>query len=505
MSKTYRPWTPLQPYLLPPSPTEWLPKNHLVYFVLEVVSQLDLSAIELAIAAKDPRGERPYAPRMMVALLIYGYCIGVFSSRRLARATYEDVAFRVLASESHPHFTTINDFRLAHGDALGSLFVQGLRLCERAGLVQLGHVSLDGAKLLANASKHKAMSYKRMQDEEARLRAEVDALLRRAAEVDREEDALFGVGRDPWDLPEELSHREGRLARIQAAKAELEREAADERARQLRDQEQSLKAKAADPAVSPNKRKEAATLAAKRAQQALTLDSADKKPSDDDEPPAASAGDLPRHRPSTTSDGKPAPKAQRNFTDPDSRIMQKSGTFIQAYNAQIAVDGEHQIIVAHAVTNQSPDTEHLPPMMKRIKEATGRYPERLTADSGYYSNANVEHCEELAVDPYICVGRTKHDGTLTLNPTASPGPTRDRMVAKMTSHRGRAVYSRRKVIVEPVFGQIQQARGFRRFSMRGLLKSRWEFGLVCFGHNLLKLFRSARSGSSANALAAGYA
>src|SRR5688572_8929512 len=260
MGKAFRPWTPNQPYLLPPSPTEWLPEGHLVYFVLETVQELDLEAIETAIAAKDPRGERPYSPRFMVALLLYGYCTGVFSSRRLARATYEDVAFRVLAGEAHPYFTTINEFRLTHGEALGGLFVQGLRLCERAGLIKLGHVALDGAKLLANASKHKAMSYQRMKDDEARLRAEVEALLRRADEVDRQEDELYGSGHDPWsDVPEELKRRETRLQRIRAAKAELEQEAAAARAAELRERAAEHDQKAQDPEVDPAERERAAT------------------------------------------------------------------------------------------------------------------------------------------------------------------------------------------------------------------------------------------------------
>jgi len=194
VAKSYEQWSPLQPYLLPPSPLEWLPEDHLAFFVLEVIEQLDVGAIENRIQAKDGRGQRPYSPRMMMALLLYGYCVGVFSSRRIARATYEDVAFRVLASDKHPHFTSINQFRLDHIEAFRVLFVQGLRLCAQAGLVKLGHVSLDGTKILANASKHKAMSYKRMQEQEAKLRAEVDRLLARADEIDLQEDEMFGVG-----------------------------------------------------------------------------------------------------------------------------------------------------------------------------------------------------------------------------------------------------------------------------------------------------------------------
>jgi transposase len=493
VSKRYRPWAPLQPYLLPPSPNEWLPKDHLAYFILDVVEELDLGAIEQAIAAKDPRGERPYAPQMMVALLLYGYCVGVFSSRRIARAAYEDVAFRVLAAGARPHFTTINDFRLVHGPALGALFVQGLHLCQRAGMVKLGHVSLDGTRILANASKHKAMSHKRMQEEEARLRAQVEELLRRADEVDRQEDELYGVGRDPWtDVPAEMAVRENRLAIIRAAKAELAKEAAATRAAQLRDQAQVLQRKSHDPARSPKKRKEAATRAVNRAQQALALDPP-RRDDDDDDPPAGPDADLPSHRTPAKPDGTPTPTAQRNFTDPDSRIMVKNGAWVQAYNAQLVVDSAHQIIVAQAVTNQSPDPEHLEPMLDRVRHNTGQHPEKVSADSGYYTDDNVAACEEREIDPYISVGRATHGGRQTFNAMARPSPTRDRMLLKLQSDAGRAVYARRKVIAEPPFGQIQEARGFRRFSLRGLTKVRWEWALVSLTHNLLKLFRHQRA------------
>ena len=492
MSKSYRPWTPLQPYLLPPSPTEWLPDGHLAYFILEVVQELDLAAIERAIRSKDPRGERPYSPRMMVGLLLYGYCVGTFSSRKMARASYEDVAFRVLCAGEHPYFTTINEFRLKHGPALGDLFVQGLRLCQRAGLVKLGHVSLDGSKILANASKHKAMSYKRMQEEDARLRAEVSALMQRAAEIDAQEDELFGVGRDPWlEVPEELRGREARIARIRAAKAELEKEAAAERAAQLRENAEDQEKKAADTSVDPVERRRAATRAAKSRAQAKDLDRRD-----DDDPQAGAGGDLPRHHTNAKPDGTPSPDAQRNFTDGDSRIMLKNGAWVQAFNAQIAVDGANQIIVGETVTNQPPDTEHLMPVLDRVHQNTGSYPEVMSADSGYYSDANANSCEERGVDAHLSVGRASHSGEETFNAIARPSATRDRMQAKLQTHIGHAVYSRRKAIVEPVFGQIQAARGFRRFSLRGLIKVRWEWRLVCLTHNLLKLFRARTSATS---------
>ncbi len=234
--KQYRPWSPKQGFLLPPSPLDWLPEGHLAYFILELVAELDLGEIERAIQAKDSRGTRPYSPGMMVALLVYAYCVGVYSSRKIERATYEDVAFRVLAAGQHPFFTTINEFRKTHLDALAGLFVQVLQLCRRAGLVKLAHVAVDGTKVQAAASKHKAMSYRRMSEEEARLRARVDELLARAEAVDQEEDARFGEGQRDEDLPEELRRSEGRLERIQQAKAQLEADARASRAAELRDQ-----------------------------------------------------------------------------------------------------------------------------------------------------------------------------------------------------------------------------------------------------------------------------
>ena len=485
MAKSYRPWSPLQPYLLPPSPTEWLPEGHLAFFILEIIEQLDLSGIEAAVQAKDGRGERPYPPKMMLGLLLYGYCAGVFSSRRIERATHEDVAFRVVCGGHHPHFTTINEFRLVHREAFVALFVQGLQLCQRAGLVKLGHVSVDGSKILANASKHKAMSYKRMQEEEARLRAEVAALMARADEINHLEDEQYGAGRSYEELPEELKRRESRIAVIKAAKAELEREAAAARAAELRDLAKGQEIKAANPTVSPDERKRAANRARKS-----QLAARDLFGGDDDPPAGAAGGDLPQHRVPAEPDGKPKPKAQRNFTDPDSRIMMKGGAFVQAFNAQVVVDGAAQVIVAQAVTNQAPDVEHFIPMLQRVEAGLGAAPERVSADSGYYSKKNVEHSESHGVDAYISVGRATHcSDELRFTATAHPGPERDRMLAKLRTPMGRATYGRRKAIVEPVFGQIQAALGFRRFSLRSLAKVRCEWALVCLVHNLRKLFR----------------
>jgi transposase len=475
---------------------EWLPEKHLAYFILDVVGELDLGQIEEAIQQKDARGERPYAPGMMTALLFYGYCVGEYSSRRIARATFEDVAFRMIAGGEHPHFTTINQFRLDHGESLGGLFVEVLLMCQRAGLVKMGHVALDGAKIKAAASKHKAMSYKRMNKDEARLQAEVEEMLRRAEQIDKEEDQLYGVGQDQEDLPAELSRREERLKRIRAAKAELEKEAAEGRAAELREQAERQRAKGDDESLADHERKRARTRAKKAEQKAVAFAPETKENRDEGE---ADQKELPLHRVASEVDGKPKPTAQRNFTDPESCIMVKDGAYIQAYNAQIIVDEAHQVIIAHGVSNQSPDQEYLVPMVERMLDSGAQAPQALLADSGYFSKNNVKHLQKRCVDPYVAVGR---EGTaaapLTEASTASQS-VRASMREKLSKGQGKTVYSRRKVIVEPVFGQIEEARGFRRFSQRGQAKVRCEWALVCLTHNLLKLFRHQVRGSPATA------
>jgi transposase len=472
--------------LLPPSPMEWLPEGHLAYFVLEVVRELDLGAIEEAIQKKDPRGERPYAPKMMTSLLLYAYCAGVFSSRKIERATYEDVAFRVIAGGAQPHFTTVNTFRLVHREALAGLFVQVLRLCARAGLKTMGHVSLDGSKVQANASKHKAMSYGRMKDDEKRLAAEIEALLRRAEETDAKEDAEYGRDKRGDELPAELQRREDRILRIRAVKAELEKEAAEARAATLRANAQELRQKVEDLATAPKARKEAVTLAAKSDQRANELAPRDDRDDDDDNDGSGSV-QLSLHRVPATPEGKPKDNAQRNFTDGDSRIMIRNGVFMQAYNAQAAVS-EDQIIVAHGISNNGADAEHLVPMLERVRENCGQMPTVFTADNGYLSEANVGHCEKSGIDAYIAL-RKKDAKSTDFPPATSAAHMRFSMQLKLHTPAGRAIYARRKVLTEPVFGQIKSAMGFRRFSLRGLLKVPSEWGIVATCHNLLKLFR----------------
>lgn len=487
MSKNYRPWNPDQSYLFPPSPREWLPKNHLAFFLLDIMDQFDLEKIEEAIQEKDPRGERPYDPRMMVALLVYCYCTGVYSSRKIEMATYEDVATRVVTGESHPHFTTINEFRRVHRETLGLLFFAALDMCRRAGMVKMGHVAIDGTKVKANASKHKAMSYKRMQEKERELLEQVKKLLERADEVDDQEDELYGKGKREWEMPEELLDRETRLRRIREIKAEMDAEAKQKRAQQLREQGKELREKAKGE-ERERVRKGLESTARARDAKARELDPG----GEDEQESETKATALPEHSIRVTPDGEPKPEAQCNFTDPESRLMQGSDGLIQAYNCQIAVDDQHQVIVANGVTNQPPDCHNLLPMVHRIEESCGQMPEHVSADNGYW-NAEVEKdCAKLGADALVATGRVKHGKS---GPPTKTGPppddldARGRMRHKLDTEQGRELYSRRKCIVEPVFGQIKEARGFRRFSFRGLDAVNAEWSLLSACHNLLKLFR----------------
>lgn len=482
--KSYRPFAPDQSYLLPPSPRDWLPAGHLAYFVLDMVRDLDLSAVERPLQAKDARGERPYSPTMMVSLVLYAYATGVFSSRRIERATVEDVAFRFLSAGEHPHFTTINGFRGLHREALADLFVQVLEACMSAGLVKLGHVAIDGTKMKANASKHKAMSFDRMLKDDVRIRAEVEALLSQAEAADAAEDTLEGV----YDPQEEIRLREEKLKKMAQVREALRRETAAKRAARLEAQAAELREKAADPNTSPRDQKGFVTIAANRDQKAQALKPTESRDPDDDD----SGDDLPRNTPPSTPDGEPKPNAQRNFTDPQSRIMFRDGSFLQAYNAQIAVDEENQIIVAAALSNQSPDTEYFDPMLRRVVENCDAVPSRVTADAGYFSPANVQLAESLGAEPFIAVGGHRRDGLPDEKalPVGSRSAAADEMKALLQTKSGHAAYARRKATVEPVFGQIKSCRGYRQVSFRGLFKNRCEWLLVCATHNLLKLWRS---------------
>jgi transposase len=461
MRRIYLSYDPEQQLLLPPDLREWLPEGHLALFISDVVDELDLSEILGHYESGDGRGRPPYHPLMMVKLLVYGYCIGKVSSRKLEQATHEDVGFRVLACNQHPDHDSIANFRQLHLPELAGLFVQVLKMCERAGLVKLGHVAIDGSKLRANASKHKAMSYERMGVKEQQLVAEVERLLKEAEETDAAEDKRYGKGVRGDELPAELARRESRLRKIREAKASLEAEA--------KEQAQAAAA-AVEAKLAARKQREEETgkKTRGRAPQVVNVDEA-----------------------------KPEPKAQRNFTDPESRIMKDgaTGSFEQSYNAQIAVDGQAQIIVAATLTQAANDKQQLVPVLAEVKTNVGRLPEKVTADSGYFSTAAVTSEVISTVDLYVTPDRSKQTEEPAELPAASPPPFEldqdviARMREKLKTEHGRAVYKQRKMIVEPVFGQVKEVRGFRRFSFRGLQKNEAEWSLICLTHNLLKLFR----------------
>ena len=432
MPKGYRSYLPEQELLLPPSLREWLPENHLVYFVSDVVDQLDLSAMH-AVYEKERRGQPPYDPRLMTKLLVYGYCTGVFSSRRIQKRLQEDIPFKVLAAGNEPDFRTISDFRKIHIGTLQNLFEQVLAMAMECGAIKLGRVSLDGTKLKANASKHKAMSYGRMKEKQQQLKEEVQQLLEQAEAADKAEDRQYGDKRGD-ELPEELRRRESRLAKIKMAKKIVEQRARDK-----------------------------ATEEGKSAEEAKQT--------------------------------KPDDKDQYNFTDPESRIMKSADGFVQGYNAQAAVEPALLLIVGQSVTEVANDKKQLMPMVELIEQQSGQRPEAILADNGYCSEENLEQLEspdqpKRKIEGFIATGKQKH-GEHRKPAKRGPlpkGATRvERMKQKLKTKVGKAVYAARKCVVEPVFGQIKQARGFRQFLLRGKEKVRGEWALLCLTHNVLRL------------------
>jgi transposase len=426
MAKTYRPYVPEQDLLLPPSLRDWLPENHLAFFVSDLIDQLDLSAITTVYEEED-RGYPPYHPVMLTKVLVYAYCVGVFSSRKIQRRLAEDVAFRVLAAGNAPDFRTIADFRKTHLPALRGFFEQVLRLARELGAPRVGRVALDGSKIKANASKHKAMSYGRMREKQRQLREEVKQLLDQAEAADAAEDAEYGPDRRGDELPADLQRRESRLKRIREAKRALEARAKAE---------------------------------------------------------AAAAG-----KPAESA--KPDPKAQYNFTDPASRIMKGPDGFVQGYNVQVAVD-ELQLIVGQAVTQETNDKKQLMPMIRTIEQQSGDTPDQVLADAGYCSDENLIAIADTTVDAYISTRKQKHGerpGPCPRGPVPNTATRVDRMARKLLTKAGARVYAARKGIVEPVIGQIKQARGFRQFLLRGFEKVQGEWSLVCTTHNILKLYR----------------
>jgi transposase len=441
MSKRFLPWDVDQVSLFPPSVSDYVPASHPAHFVRDLVrDELDLEAVYASY--DDARGAPAFHPVMMTALLLYAYTQGIYSSRRIARACENRLDFHAVTASAKPDFRTISEFRKRHLKALSGLFVQVLKLCAEAGLVKLGHVALDGTKIKANASKHKAMSYARMQKAEAALAAEVAGWLKAAEAADRKDDASLGAGQRGDELPDWVADKQQRLARIREAKAALEAEAkaqADAKAKATHD--------------------------------------------DDDRGGGPRPGRKPKHPP-----GTPKPKAQRNFTDPDSRIMPAKDGFIQAYNGQVAVDATAQVIVAHTLSNSSADAPWLIPLTDAVtRNMGGKKAKEISADAGYCSEANLAGLKARKISAYIATGQAKRP--TTGGKVGGPLTQAMRRKLKLGGHRSR--YRLRKQLPEPVFGQIKQARGFRQFLLRGLDKVKDEWGLVCVAHNLTKLWAAA--------------
>ena len=427
MPTTFRRYTPEQDILLPPSPRDWLPEGHLAYFISDTADNVDLSSFYKPYEG-DGRRNSPFEPRMMVKVLLYGYATGTFSSRKLAKKLHEDVAFRFLSGENFPSHRTIADFRKQHLAAFQEVFVQVVRIAKELGLVKLGTVAIDGTKVKASASKHKAMSYGRMQQEDQRLRAEIEALTTRASQVDAEEDTVHGTENSGDEIPSELQRREQRLKKIGEAMERLKsRQAQEDR----------------EAGRSPDKK------------------SRSKRPF-----------------------GEPREKKQDNFTDPQSRIMKTSSGYAQCYNGQLAVDAESRLIVAAEVTQSGADAEQLLPMVEKTCEVTQGVPREVLADAGYRSEDNLQGLEGKEIDGYISLGREGKSPSVVSSPD---NPATSRMQEKLATEKGRKTYSRRKGLVEPVNGWIKSALGFRQFSFRGLTKVAGEWTLVCLALNLKQL------------------
>jgi transposase len=461
--KNYRTWDPQQCCQIAVSPREALPEDDLVYFLLDVMPQLDLSPFHQHYA-QEMRGQPPFDVTMMVTLVVYAYSVGVCSSRKIASACERNLAFRAILGEDPPDFRTISDFRKIHQAAFRPLFLAVLRLAGEMGMVKLGNLSTDGTKMGANASRHKAMSYGYLNKDIERLKAEIEQLLQQAEQVDAEQDAALGSRRGD-ELPDELKRREDRLAKIQEAKARLETEArvkAEEEQRR-RDEEQAQR---------------------------------------------AAEGRQRRGREPAPVDPTPEEKAQTNFTDPEAKIMKQSNKgFDYSFNAQAVVDGANQIIVAAEVTRAANDKQQAVPLaraaldnlsaagIERAKAADGTpVPLPNTADTGYFSEEAVQELEKMGVDPHIAVGRQKHheaEVSPVAGASSAKASAKEKMQQKLRSAAGKLLYAARKHIVEPVFGQIKSARGIRKFLLRGLAKVSAEWQLICLTHNLLKIWRRA--------------
>jgi len=459
--KKYRPWQPDAYACQAFTPAHRLPEGDLVFFLLDTVPLLDLDPFYASYEV-ETRGQPPFDPGLLVCLLLYAYCVGVYSSRKIAAACERNLAFLTIVGDDRPDFRTISDFRKGHLELFAGLFTQVLRLAAEAGLVRLGNLAFDGSKFLGQASRHKAMSYSYLKKEETRLREEVETLLQQAQDTDAQEEAALGSRRGD-ELPAALQRREQRLAVIAAAKQRLEEQA----------------------------RVEAEAERQRRAEAEAERQRTGKKRRGKEPQPVSDV---------------PDDKAQTSFTDPELKMMRQSNKgWDYSGNAQISVDATCQIIVACFVTAAANDQQQAVPLAQATRasleqagmtlpaDGAGQtQPIPATLDSGYFSAAAVAGLAASGFDPYLATKRQKHhEAAATGAVVALPAEAtaKERMAAKVNTPAGRALYARRKVIVEPVFGQIKGARGFRRFSLRGLVKINGEWRLMCLTHNLLKVWR----------------
>ncbi len=476
MSKTkkFRDYNPDQVMLLPPSLRDWLEPGHLVYFVSEVVDRFDLSPIYGSYTGL--RGYPPYEPKMMVKVWLYAYTVGLHSSRRLERALHEDVGFRVLSGNQQPDFWTLSEFRRRHYEALGDLFDQTVKAAAEAGLVKLNHVSVDGTRVKANASKHRAMSYGHMLAEDDRIRKDIERWFEEVEKTDRAEDELYGK-ESGWRLPPELASAEKRrefIGKFMKKLQEQKKAEADGNKDQARPKDPPPKPRPPKPAPPENQ----ARL------QFPGPDPSGPGPEEEASEPDKENGAV-----------KPKDKDQINFTDPDSRIMRNSDkAFIQGYNAQAAVDAETHVIVACDLTNQSADSPHLGAMVEQVRAITGRCPKELSADAGYYSEANLKLVEALGIEAFIPPEKVKHSEWRAQKAPrgriAKSATPKDRMRRKLRTKRGRARYKLRQTSVEPVFGHIKEPMRFRQVPLRGRAKARAMWRLQCAAFNVIKLYRA---------------
>lgn len=460
MNKRFRVCSLDQPFLLPPSLQDWLPEEHLARFIADVANELDLAAIYSQYERHDGRGLSAYHPLLLTRLLLYGYCVGVTSSRRIERATHDDVAFRYLAADQHPDHDTIADFRREHLEVLAGLFVQALRLCQRAGLVKLGNVAIDGTKIMANASTRRSVPYEKLTEREQYWKETVERLLVEAQRTDEQEDQRWGKGQPADPLPTELARAQSRLERLREAKAELQREA-----------QQQLEAAAQNH--QPRKRGRP------------TKEAAASQPPEDPQQRMKARNRLRRAQSNAAE-----PSRQYNFVDPDSRVMKDNARkcFVQAYNAQIATDSHAQVIVAAELTQQTTDRQQLLPMVKAVCETAG-HPQTVTADAGYWDTTSLRDPFLEGIEMLVSPDSLPQSPGAPLPPHAPNNADALRMRERLTSETGKALYAKRKATVEPVFGQIKEIRNIRRFRLRSLKKAAGEWKFICATHNLLKLFR----------------